>query len=279
MTRIFNRFGLVMFLLLVTLTMVVNSAWANHSWGTYHWARSQNPVVLTLGDNVSSAWDSYLSTAESDWEQSTVLSLSVVPGQANSRNCRPGTGKIEVCNNTYGNNGWLGIAQIWVSGSHITKASTRVNDTYFNTPTYNTPPWRRFVMCQEIGHDFGLDHQDENFDNPNLGSCMDYTSDPDGPPSNEHPNTHDYDQLKTIYAHLDAAASGAGSLASTPAPPAMDQIDFATRAQWGELIESSKDGRAQLYMLDFGNGHKVFTHVIWAVAPGSGAEKEKNILR
>ncbi len=35
-------------------------------------------------------------------------------------------------------------------------------------------------MCQEIGHDFGLDHQDENFNNPNLGTCMDYTNDPLG---------------------------------------------------------------------------------------------------
>ena len=59
---------------------------------------------------------------------------------------------------------------------------------------YNTPAYRRFVTCQELGHDFGLDHQDEVFDNPNLGSCMDYTNDPDGgaggasatDPSNEH---------------------------------------------------------------------------------------------
>jgi hypothetical protein len=32
---------------------------------------------------------------------------------------------------------------------------------------------------------------------------MDYTRDPGGPPSNEHPNRHDYDQLRTIYAHTD----------------------------------------------------------------------------
>jgi hypothetical protein len=30
---------------------------------------------------------------------------------------------------------------------------------------------------------------------------MDYTSDPDGPPSNEHPNSHDLDQIASIYAH------------------------------------------------------------------------------
>ena len=58
-----------------------------------------------------------------------------------------------------------------------------MNDSYFNTAKYNTPAWRRLVMCQEVTHDFGLDHQDEIFNNANLGSCMDYTNDPDGKPS------------------------------------------------------------------------------------------------
>ena len=66
------------------------------------------------------------------------------------------------------------------------------------------------MICQEIAHDFGLDHQDENFSNPNLGTCMDYTSDPEGPPSNEHPNQHDYDQLESIYSHLDGGGGGGG---------------------------------------------------------------------
>ena len=108
-------------------------------------------------------------------------------------NCKPTVGRIEVCNGNYGNNGWLGIAQIWITGGvHITQATTKLNDTYFNTPTYNTPAWRQLVVCQEVGHNFGLGHQDENFDNVNLNTCMDYTSDP---ASNQHPNNHDYWQL------------------------------------------------------------------------------------
>ena len=87
-------------------------------------------------------------------------------GGSNPASCLPTAGRIEVCNAAYGTNGWLGIAQIWVSsGSHITQATTRVNDTYFNQAFYNTSAWRQMVMCQEIAHDFGLDHQDENFNN------------------------------------------------------------------------------------------------------------------
>jgi hypothetical protein len=59
-------------------------------------------------------------------------------------------------------------------------------------------------MCQEVGHTLALDHQDVNQTNRNLGTCMDYTRDPDGLQSNEHPNSHDYGQLTTIYGHTDS---------------------------------------------------------------------------
>jgi len=236
---------------------------ANHSWGSYHWARTSNPFTLKVGDNVSSAWDPYLDGAIADWSESSVLGLARVDGGARAKNCRPIAGRIEACAARYGNTGWLGIAQIWVSGSHITQGTTKLNDTYFETATYNTPAWRRLVTCQEIAHDFGLDHQDENFNNPNLGSCMDYTSDPDGPPSNEHPNAHDFTQLEAIYAHLDSVTT-VGSALPQAMPPAMGQIDFDSPAQWGRLVRSQARGRVQVYELDFGRGHKVITHVFWA---------------
>ncbi|HXG40454.1 MAG TPA: hypothetical protein VNJ28_05885, partial [Candidatus Limnocylindrales bacterium] len=192
---------------LVGAALVPASVGASHSWGPYHWARTANPFTVTLGDNVSATWDSYLAEASSDWTASSVLDTTVAPGRTRPKPCRPTSGRVEVCSAAYGGTGWLGVAQIWVSSSHITQATVKVNDTYFNTATYNTPAWRRLVMCQEVGHTFGLDHQDETFDNPTLGTCMDYTNDPDGPPSNEHPNAHDYEQLETIYAHLDSTTT------------------------------------------------------------------------
>jgi hypothetical protein len=172
-----------------------------------------------------------------------------------------------VCNSTYGNNGWLGIASIWISGGHITQGIAKMNDTYFNTATYNTPAWRRLVMCQEIAHDFGLAHQDEGFGNPNLGSCMDYTSNPAGPPSNEHPNQHDYDQLMSIYGgHNDTTTTVAAASLAGKMPPAMRDLEISGPGQWGKLIHSSHGGWKETYELDFGGGHKIITHVIWATA-------------
>lgn len=242
------------------------SVYATHSWGGYHWARTSNPFTLKLGDNVSAVWDSYLSTASSDWSVSTVLDTTVVPGQTNPKNCRAVNGRVEVCNSKYGNNGWLGIASIWVSGSHITQGTVKVNDTYFNTTKYNTPSWRQFVMCQEVGHTFGLDHQDENFNNTNLGTCMDYTNDParnDGLGDNLHANQHDYDELGIIYAHLDSITT---LLSKTSSPPALvgDDIDTSDAREWGKVIKKSSDGRSSLHERDLGNGNKVFTFVIWA---------------
>ena len=235
---------------------IVGSALANHSWNNYHWERSDlaNPVQLPTGDNVDVRWDDYLVEAISDWNKSNVVHLTKVTGGTSAKNCRPTAGRIEACNASYGNTGWLGIAQIWVSGSHITQAITKVNDSYFDTATYNTPAWRRLVMCQEIAHDFGLDHQDENHSNANLGSCMDYTNDPDGPLSNEHPNQHDYDQIATIYGHQDDGSGGGGSVCpgkskncSGNAPP-FSQADRAN---------------GSVYLDALPGGAKRITHVFW----------------
>ena len=113
-------------------------------------------------------------------------------------------------------------------------------------------------MCQEIAHDFGLDHQDERFDNPNLGSCMDYTSDPDGPPSNEHPNAHDYAQLEKIYGHADSSTT-VGAL-----PPAAAPGDLNAPSSWGQLVRSNAAGRVQTFERELGRGARLVTHVFWA---------------
>lgn len=244
-----------LFIILSSLFIFPPIASANHSWGGYHWARTLNPFTLMLGDNLSQNWKPFLSVASTDWSKSDVLDTTIVLGQSGA-NCKATTGRIEVCNKTYGKNGWLGIAQIYLSGLHITKAITKLNDTYFNTPTYNTPAWRQLVICQEVGHNFGLDHQDENFNNAPLGTCMDYTSDPT---PNQHPNTHDYEELGIIYAHLDSF---------TTVSQALTQIDKSqddpndNPSDWGKLVK--KNGRVATYEKDLGVGKKLLTHVFYA---------------
>src|SRR5262249_18739586 len=129
--------------------------------------------------------------------------------------------------------------------------------------TYNTPAYRRLVMCQEVGHTFGLAHQDENQTNPNLGSCMDYTRNPAGPPSNEHPNSHDYAELVTIYAHTDSFSTPRSVTAAEGAAVA-SPLAGDSPATWGTLVSGASDSGASTFVRDNGNGTRTVTHVFWA---------------
>ena len=266
-----TRIRLLTIVLIAAAVAAPGVASASHAWGNYHWERSSNPVELKIGDNVSSVWDGHLDTAITDWNDSKVLSLTEVPGKG-GRRCKAQSGRIEVCTGFYGNNGWLGIASISVSGDHITAATAKMNDTYFSSGAYNTPAWRQMVMCQEIGHAFGLGHQDENFYNEALGTCMDYTSDPE-PEVNQHPDGHDYAQLEAIYAHLDSdSGSTDGGTGGAPCPGRKKSCrqgnngvagsDLVGPGEWGQLVR--EEGRHAIYERDFGSGNRVVTFVTWA---------------
>ncbi|MBI2171628.1 MAG: hypothetical protein HYU30_06365 [Chloroflexi bacterium] len=251
---------IVLLVVVFAIAAVPLAVSATNSWGGYHWARTSNPFTLKLGDNLSSTWDPILATTSSDWSQSTVLDTTIVSGQAKGSCSKVTKGRVEVCNKAYGFNGWLGVAGIWVSGSHITQGYVKVNDSYFNTATYNTTAWRNLVMCQEVGHTLGLAHQDEDFNNEPLGTCMDYTSDPT---PNQHPNQHDYDQLALIYEHLDSTTT----LSATAPGPGASAAAIQDGEEWGAAVQADAHGRPNLFVKDLGGGQKKFTWVFWT-APG-----------
>jgi hypothetical protein len=109
-------------------------------------------------------------------------------------------------------------------------------------------------MCQEVGHDFGLGHQDES--GADLGTCMDYATALD----NQHPDAHDYEQLELIYAHLDSfnsylGSTSAGLAAAEDAKP--DKVERHDHISSSDVVEH------------FHDGSKRVTHVTWALeGPG-----------
>lgn len=265
---------LALFAALGLAILLPGTAAATHSWGGYHWARTANPFTLKLGDNVSGVWDSVLGTASTKWTASTVLNTTIVPGAAKPRNCRPTAGQDQICNGSYGSTGWLGVAQIWLSGGHISQGTVKVNDSYFNTSTYNSTAWRNLVMCQEVGHTFGLDHQDTNFNNANLGSCMDYTNDPS---TNQYPSQGDYDELVCIYDPASAgknvsttnhSCTGTGHLDSTSTVGAAATNGAPASASWnadfGREVARTGGGHTSVFVRDLGAGQLLVSYVIWA---------------
>ena len=183
---------------------------ADHAWADYHWARTTPSFNLVVVNSTTSDWDTFVSAAVNDWSSSNVLDMIEDPnGSTESkvrRSCSAPAGQVRICNLAYGQNGWLGIAGISIDASgHIISGYTKLNDSYFNLSYYNTVDWKQSVTCQELGHNVGLDHQDEDFDNTSLKSCMDY-QDPPWPV----PNQHDYEELGRIYGHTDTYNSYAG---------------------------------------------------------------------
>ena len=254
--------GLTAVACLFAVTGVVQ---ATHSWGGYHWARTANPFTLKVGNNMNVSWSGYLTQTSQDWNaDGRIIVTAIVPGTSNKQ-CRAVAGTTQVCNGSYGRNGWLGLASINITGGvHITQGTAKMNDTYFSTATYNNPNEKLHVVCQEVAHTFGLAHQSE--DGSAQNSCMDYFSNTGanaGSTLSTKPNAHDFEELGIIYAHLDSTttlASGAG----TQAPGNPSQADpGGDPNEWGQLVSQTANGRSSTYERDHGNGNKTITHVFW----------------
>lgn len=270
----------VMYALVAIVTAgVATTALGNNSWNNYHWARKANPFTLTVINSTTSNWDPYVAKAIGpanlidDWSDSTVLDLVQTQGDESSktrRSCKGGTGSIRICNLEYGKNGWLGIAGISIDvNGHITTGYTKLNDSYFSSSPYNGGDWKQSVTCQELGHNLGLDHQDENFNNASLYSCMDYQNPPYPYPDSDG---HDYAELVTIYTHIDSynsfsTSSGAAILGASTCKAPSDTGCNAAGANndigWGASL--GRRGNAETFIRIDPDGTMHLTHVTWAI--------------
>ena len=245
-----------------------NRAPASHSWGTYHWARTTPQVTLKLGDNLTSSWKSFLSQASSDWNSpqlfgatSTPLLTAIVAGSSKSR-CSMVAGTTQVCNSNYGNNGWLGLASInIVNGEHITQGTAKMNDSYFSTAKYNNPNEKLHVMCQEVAHTFGLDHQ--SVDGSSLNTCMDYFSNTGVAATivdSTRPNNHDFVQLNSIYATLDTTTTVSPMTTAASNSETSDDPN-----SWGQFMRDRSAGQSAYYEKNNQDGSVTITHVYWTL--------------
>lgn len=256
-------------LILSAFTTFPSLTYASHSWGGYHWARTHNPFTLKLGNNLTTAWASKLWLTSEDWNSpaplwpTTPLLTAIVSGSSSQKRCAGAAGTTQVCNYAYGKNGWLGLATIYITGgTHITQGTAKMNDTYFNTSTYNNPNEKLHVMCQEVAHTFGLDHQ--STDGSSQDSCMDYFSNTGanaGSTLSTGPNAHDFEELNTIYAHLDSTTTVA---ARTALAASASEVTNDPNS-WGQLRSQSANGRSSTYERFHADGSQTITHVYWTI--------------
>ncbi|WP_237057573.1 hypothetical protein [Microbulbifer sediminum] len=250
------------------------TASADHSWADYHWARTTSSFDLVVINSTTSDWDPYVTQAIADWSKSSKLNMVEDPAgdtaSKTRRQCSAPDGMVRICNLDYGNNGWLGIAGISLDPQgHIMTGYTKLNDTYFSQSYYNNFSWKQSVTCQELGHDVGLGHQDENFNNQSLFSCMDYQD-----PPYEYPNNHDMEQLDTIYGHVDSYDSyasggsgggGGGGDCNSPPGKGCNKADIGwqnSNTGWGMSL--GRRGQHETFIRIDPQGIRHITHVTWA---------------
>ena len=243
-------------ILLIALAMLLLSAaaaLANNTWNGYHWPDGADPhdglISLTLVDDLN-AYAAAYDGAVKDWDLNSngdkgPLDLSWSKGGVRPVACdniatdEAGNlikGTIHVCNDGYGKIGWLGLARIWLApDGHIEAGVALMNDSYMlEDPTYADPIAQQHVLCQEIGHTFGLDHQGS----PKKQSCMNsrwglWNPDFAGP------NQHDYDTLAEIYGSASSADGGGSSKPCNPKSPKCSNganVHFAPRPGGGWIV-------------------------------------------
>jgi hypothetical protein len=241
-------------------TVFVFAMFAASAVHAFRWDVTEVPFTLSLGDNVSAEWSASLEDAVLDWSISPVVNLGIKRGSVKDpRNCRARNGKIEICSANYGNNNWLGLTTLTVTGDRIDAAIVRLNDTYFSMAPYNDVAWRNMVMCHELGHVLGIQHVDENFSNESTASCMDYSIDPT---FSQSPNNADYIALEALYADIpDGTSTDGGGGGTKPCRGKKCASAFSLPqdepANWGQLV-SRKAGHER-FELDLGDGRRQIT--------------------
>jgi hypothetical protein len=152
-------------------------------------------LEVTVVDALDDSWQVSFSLAIADWDFGSPDALILTSEKIDHDiECDPIDGKIKVCNGDYGEVPWRGINEAVVDGSgFIISSACRMNDFYLKLDTDDA---RQYTMCHEVGHAFGLPHTDENFDNEDLGNCLDYTNNWG---VNKHPSAINYAYLIDLY--------------------------------------------------------------------------------
>ena len=215
-------------------------------------------LTLTVVNALEDKWQVYFTLAMNDWDLGSpdALTLSSEKASAPDGQCTPITGKLKVCNGNYGQTNWRGINNGVVDGNGYLVASTsKMNDYYLQ---YDPAPTWQYTMCHEMGHGFGCPHTDENFTNPDLGNCLDYTDNYD---YNKHPAAMNWNYLVGLYGVIGGRRMRQRRTVPSKAQeiPAtvLSEAKHLLRKLESDHLDAHKHGWKLLHRTKFGEDHLV----------------------
>ena len=153
--------------------------------------------------------------------------------------------EIHVCNDFFGVDiGWVGLSITWFipATGEIIVAQTLLNDDFLQDPgntTWFNNAARQLVVCQEVGHGLGVDHQNGR----NKQTCMNRFFGV-GDSAFIDPNQHDFDQLAKIYSGGDDNGGNGGPKPCNPNRPNCpnEHRDFGTLSRVIHIIPAPVPG-------------------------------------
>ena len=210
------------------------------------WPNQGNGVMLDVVNALDPRWHDMFNMGISDWDNGYPDSLTLVPTVAMipDPECSAIQGVVKVCNSNYGATPWKGQAEVFINQdtNTILAASARLNEYYL---TEKNRAEMQYAMCHELGHTWGVHHTDENFNNRDLGNCMDYTN---RHSKNLHPDFSNFKFLHALYGLVPGAQPYAAPTTTpqvtaptpAPAPPIGGGVNLPTNGNTDQK-EDKKD--------------------------------------
>ena len=185
------------------LFVLSTTAFASHPWNGYHWAGDGTTVSPTVVDKTDSSLYK-VTDGVAEWAG---LGTRIQPTMSSGN-------KGDITVTEAFSPFWYGLARIFIEDGHITKGEVKLNTRLLLSKGEDAAD---HVLCQEIGHVLGLDHNRDS-----LTTCM---NDWAVLGSATSPNTHDTQQLTASYGHLDAAAPTTDDGGGGGGPPCSKKPD------------------------------------------------------